>query len=238
MAPAARSPRGDLAPFGLEHEPTVGESLAAGADVVLAPLNLCVETLDGVRNHSWSRPMPATPEGEIVSWADRIAYVCHDWEDAVAAGIVTTAMLPDIVRERCGATRSDQLDAFVRALVEGTANAGAVAMVEPVAEALAAFRQVNYERIYLRPASVAQSAGAGASAGVRPSSRAIVTHSERSDWRTNMTTAPAPPCTRPDITLRLTTSIGGPASSLITTSPWSGCSSIACSKGVPSTRST
>ncbi len=49
----------------------------------LAPLNLCAETLDGIRNHSWSRPAPATPEGEVVSWADRIAYVCHDFEDAV-----------------------------------------------------------------------------------------------------------------------------------------------------------
>ncbi|HRE03611.1 MAG TPA: deoxyguanosinetriphosphate triphosphohydrolase, partial [Ilumatobacteraceae bacterium] len=60
-----------------------------GADVTLTTLNLCRETLDGVRNHSWSRPAPMTPEGEVVSWADRIAYVCHDFEDAVAAGIVT-----------------------------------------------------------------------------------------------------------------------------------------------------
>ena len=49
-----------------------------GADVVLTPLNLCRQTLDGIRNHSWSRPAPGTPEGEVVSWADRIAYVCHD----------------------------------------------------------------------------------------------------------------------------------------------------------------
>ena len=38
-----------------------------GADVTLRPLNLCAETLDGIRNHSWSRPAPATPEGEVVS---------------------------------------------------------------------------------------------------------------------------------------------------------------------------
>ena len=44
-----------------------------GADITLAPLNLCRETLDGVRNHSWRRPPPATPEGEVVAWADRIA---------------------------------------------------------------------------------------------------------------------------------------------------------------------
>jgi dGTPase len=65
-----------------------------GADVSVAGLNLCEETLDGIRNHSWSRPAPSTPEGEVVSWADRIAYVCHDWEDAVSAGIVSPELLP------------------------------------------------------------------------------------------------------------------------------------------------
>ena len=45
-----------------------------GADVILAPLNLCTETLDGVRHHSWSLPSPLTPEGAVVSWADRCAY--------------------------------------------------------------------------------------------------------------------------------------------------------------------
>ena len=67
-----------------------------GADITLAPLNLCAETLDGIRNHSWSRPAPATPEGEVVSWADRIAYVCHDFEDAVAAGIVAARHAADV----------------------------------------------------------------------------------------------------------------------------------------------
>ena len=59
-----------------------------GANVTLVPLNLCAETLDGIRNHSWSRPAPQTPEGEVVSWADRIAYVCHDFEDAVAVLLI------------------------------------------------------------------------------------------------------------------------------------------------------
>src|SRR4051794_9856683 len=70
-----------------------------GADVTLEPLNLCLETLDGVRNHSWRRPAPATPEGEVVAWADRIAYVCHDFDDAVRAGILEPDDLPASVRE-------------------------------------------------------------------------------------------------------------------------------------------
>ena len=127
-----------------------------GADVTLAPLNLCRETIDGVRNHSWSRPAPATPEGEVVSWADRIAYVCHDFEDAVAAGIVTADMLPALVRERVGTDRSPQLGTFVRAMIQATADTGRIGMIEPVAEALALFRRFNYELVYMRPASVAQ----------------------------------------------------------------------------------
>ncbi len=129
-----------------------------GADVVLAPLNLCAQTIDGIRNHSWSRPAPATPEGEVVSWADRIAYVCHDFEDAVAAGIVTPEVLPSTVRDLCGTTRSNQLNAFIRSVVGCASATGQVGMAPDMAEALAAFRRVNYERIYLRPASQAQAA--------------------------------------------------------------------------------
>jgi dGTPase len=127
-----------------------------GADVTLSRLNLCAETLDGIRNHSWSRPAPATPEGEVVSWADRIAYVCHDFEDAVAAGIVTPGMLPPLVVGRCGSTRREQLSAFVSAMIEATAQGGRIGMTAPHAEALAEFRRFNYDHVYLRPASQAQ----------------------------------------------------------------------------------
>jgi dGTPase len=127
-----------------------------GADVVLAPLNLCGETLDGVRNHSWSRPAPATPEGEVVSWADRIAYVCHDWEDATRAGIVTSGMLPPAVLSRCGASRSTQLNAFIGEVISTVLETGQVGMRSPMADALATFRAANYERVYMRPASLAQ----------------------------------------------------------------------------------
>src|SRR5260370_9750116 len=80
-----------------------------GADVTLAPLNLCAETLDGVRNHSWRRPAPSTPEGEVVSWADRVAYVCHDFEDAVRAGILEPADLPAGGRDVVGNHPSAQI---------------------------------------------------------------------------------------------------------------------------------
>jgi dGTPase len=136
-------------PGGFDHAPW-------GAYVSLASLNLCEETVDGIANHSWSRPAPASPEGEVVSWADRVAYVCHDWEDAVVTGIVSPHQLPSLVREVCGERRSAQLGAFIHGLVAATLRTGQVGMEEDTAEALSAFRACNYERIYLREASVRQ----------------------------------------------------------------------------------
>jgi dGTPase len=127
-----------------------------GADVVLAPLNLCAETLDAVRNHSWNRPSPLTPEGEVVAWADRIAYVCHDFEDAVRAGIVTVADLPSEVADVVGVRRSLQLNAFITAMLDTIADTGRVGMRTAEAAALDAFRAFNFDRIYLRPEAVAQ----------------------------------------------------------------------------------
>ena len=115
-------------PEGFDHGPW-------GADVSLASLNLCAETLDGIRNHSWSRPAPSTVEGEVVSFADRIAYCAHDLEDAIKAGIVTVADLPQVV----------------------VCATGRVGMAADVADALAALRAFNYERIYTRPESLGQS---------------------------------------------------------------------------------
>ncbi|MCU1453948.1 MAG: dGTP triphosphohydrolase [Acidimicrobiales bacterium] len=154
--PAGHASEGALSPFvagGYHHA-------VYGADVVLEPLNLCEETLDAIRNHSWNRPTPATPEGEVVAWADRIAYVCHDFEDAVDAGVVRAEELPDDVAEVVGRDRRAQLHAFVIAMVETIAETGAVGMREPEAVALGALRAFNYDRIYLRPAAVEQASRA------------------------------------------------------------------------------
>jgi dGTPase len=124
-----------------------------GADVTLAPLNLCVETLDGVRNHSWRRPAPSTPEGEVVAWADRIAYVCHDFDDAVRAGILAPDDLPAGVRAVVGERPAAQIGVFMGAVLDAIDHTGAVGMTEPAASALAEFRAFNFDRIYLRPAA-------------------------------------------------------------------------------------
>jgi dGTPase len=127
-----------------------------GADVTLAPLNLCLETLDGVRNHSWRRPAPSTPEGEVVAWADRIAYVSHDFTDAVRAGILRPDELPVEIADVVGRSQSRQIGAFVAAVFDAVDRTGHVGMTEPAASALARFRAFNFDRIYLRPAASRQ----------------------------------------------------------------------------------
>jgi len=150
--PGGHASEDALSPYvegGFDHAPW-------GADVSLASLNLCRETLDGIRNHSWSRPAPATPEGEVVSWADRIAYVCHDFEDAVGSGVVAPSILPEEVRRSCGTRRGRQLGAFIDAVVTTILETGRVGMDDEHAAALSAFRACNYEHIYLRPSAVGQ----------------------------------------------------------------------------------
>jgi len=150
--PGGHSSEDALAPYlpeGFDHA-------RWGAEVSLASLNLCAQTLDGISHHSWSRPAPSTCEGEVVSWADRIAYVCHDWEDAVRTGIVSPGLLADSVAGRCGTSRGEQLGTFIGALVHTTVASGRVAMDTETAQSLADFRALNYEHIYLRHASVAQ----------------------------------------------------------------------------------
>jgi len=135
-------------PDGFQHGPW-------GADVALISLNLTFETLDGIRNHSWSQPAPATIEGEIVSWADRVAYCAHDLEDALAAGIVSVDDLPGGVRA-IGVTLREQLAAFIGAIVASTCRTGCVSMDAATAAGLAALRRFNYERIYTREESLSQ----------------------------------------------------------------------------------
>ena len=136
-------------PGGYDHAPY-------GAHVMLADANLCAETVDAIASHSWRRDAPMTVEGEIVSFADRIAYVCHDADDAQRAGIIVAEHLPEEVAQVLGTRQSVQLRTLINAVVEAANTTGVVGLAEPYASALDTFRKFNYERIYLRPASQAQ----------------------------------------------------------------------------------
>jgi dGTPase len=124
-----------------------------GADVTLVPLNLCFETLDGIRNHSWSLDTPITPEGEVVSFADRIAYVCHDLEDALSCGMISPADYPKEHSWFMLQPRGEQIDHFIRAVISASIESGTIAMMKEYGELLSAMRAFNLERVYKHPIS-------------------------------------------------------------------------------------
>lgn len=131
-----------------------------GADVMLAPLNLTVEVLDAVRNHSWSRPAPSTPEGMAVSLADRIAYCSADVTDAVRLGLVRLQDFPDIVVSVLGTTQRQMVGSLVGSVIEAASSSGVIGLTHEAYEALDALRTFNYERIYMSDLSMRQRAAA------------------------------------------------------------------------------
>ena len=118
----------------------------------IEPLNLCWETLDGIRAHSWKiNPPPATQEGWLCRYADRIAYLSHDMGDAIRAGIVCYDDLPVRVRRVLGERTSRWVDTMIKAVVEGSLQAGTVTMEDRTAEAFHELRDFMFERVYHHP---------------------------------------------------------------------------------------
>jgi dGTPase len=115
-------------------------------------LNLTWETRDGILNHTWRMSEPSTPEGMVARWADRIAYVSHDVDDAIRAGVLTEDDIPQNVRDVLGPTRRERLDAMVRSIVAQSAEDHSVAVPNEVAGAMSELREFLFERVYLGPA--------------------------------------------------------------------------------------
>jgi dGTPase len=119
---------------------------------VLEPLNLTWETYDGIRAHSWKiDPPPTTPEGMLCRFADRIAYLTHDVEDAVRAGIIRPADLPELPCRVFGEPGSGWIGTMISAVVDGSLETGEVSMHPRVADAMQVLRDFMFDRVYLRP---------------------------------------------------------------------------------------
>lgn len=122
---------------------------------VLEPHNLTLQVLDGIRAHSWKiDPPPETPEGYLCRFADRIAYLSHDVEDAVRAGVITVDELPG--RRVFGEPGSQWIATMIRAVVDGSLRTGRVAMDDGVLEVMHEIRDFMFARVYLRPEAEGQ----------------------------------------------------------------------------------
>ena len=114
-------------------------------------LNLTWEVRDGIVNHTWSMPLPATIEAQVARFADRIAYVNHDIDDALRAGIVEPADLPAEAIRVLGAGHGDRIETLVADLVSVSEGADEVGLSAPVLAALDELRGFLFDRVYLRP---------------------------------------------------------------------------------------
>ncbi len=115
-------------------------------------LNLTDDVRDGILNHT-GPVAPRTLEARIVKLVDRFAYINHDVDDAVRAGILDPAELPAAAVSLLGATASERIDALVHDLVERSERAGAVVQSAAHEAAMLDLRAFMFEAIYLRPAS-------------------------------------------------------------------------------------
>jgi dGTPase len=114
-------------------------------------LNLTAAVRDGIAAHSWRAERPLTLEGHIIRFVDRIAYINHDIDDAVRAGVLDAADLPIDAIGVLGDSGSQRIDTLVHDLVEQSAQAGAIVQSEPVGEAMSALRDFMFEHVYLGP---------------------------------------------------------------------------------------
>jgi dGTPase len=114
-------------------------------------LNLNRAVRDGILCHSGRAPEPATPEGKIVRLMDRVAYINHDIDDALRAGVISSSGLPAGPIRILGGTGPQRIDTLVHDLVEQSGQAGAIVQGEEVGVAMAELRSFMFERVYLGP---------------------------------------------------------------------------------------
>ncbi len=118
-------------------------------------LNLTYEVRDGILNHK-KGTKPCTLEGEVVNLSDRIAYINHDIDDAIRAGVLTDAMIPADCREGLGATHGKRLDTMVRDVIDTSFDQAHVGMSPRIGELTEKLRAFMFETVYLNKIAKAE----------------------------------------------------------------------------------
>jgi dGTPase len=119
----------------------------------LERLNLTNEVRDGILRHTWTEPDPGTPEGRIVRLVDRIAYINHDIDDAVRAGVLRREDLPRAELDVLGQTGSTRIDTLVRDVVSRFEASGEISQGPEAAAAMDGLRTFMFENVYLGEAA-------------------------------------------------------------------------------------
>ena len=111
-------------------------------------LNLTEPVRDGILNHTGAE-LPITLEGRVVRLVDRVAYINHDLDDALRAGIIAPDELPVAEVELLGPTGARRIDRLVTDIVDESQKAGDIVQSGDVGQAMRVLRQFMFERVYL-----------------------------------------------------------------------------------------
>ena len=115
-------------------------------------LNLTEQVRDGILRHTGPE-RPATLEGRVVKVVDRVAYINHDIDDALRAGILSEGDLPAEEIELLGPTGAKRIDTLVQDMVERSREAGEIEQSEEVGGAMLRLRKFMFDRVYLGEAA-------------------------------------------------------------------------------------
>jgi dGTPase len=113
-------------------------------------LNLTWEVRDGILHHPWSMPPPSTLEAQVVRFADRIAYLNHDLDDAIRAGVLTPDQLPSGPLGVLGRTHSERINTLVTDLFTQSEDQPEVRLSAEVFAALDQLRDFMFAEVYVR----------------------------------------------------------------------------------------
>jgi dGTPase len=123
-----------------------------------AGLNLTEQVRDGIACHSSRASLPQTLEGRIVRVIDRVAYINHDIDDAIRAGLLREQDLPERPIAVLGSTGSQRIDALVHDMVEHSMAVGDIVQGPAAGPAMAELRKFMFEHVYLGEAVRAEHA--------------------------------------------------------------------------------
>ncbi|MGN1100400.1 MAG: deoxyguanosinetriphosphate triphosphohydrolase [Christensenellales bacterium] len=118
-------------------------------------LNLTELVRDGILNHT-SKGNPKTLEGKVVSLSDRIAYINHDIDDAIRAGLLSEKDLPSDITETLGDSKGRRINTLVYDIVSYSMGKNFVSMSPAVSEAASALREFMFERLYISGSAKAE----------------------------------------------------------------------------------
>lgn len=113
-------------------------------------LNLTREVRDGILNHQ-TAGNPATLEGQVVRLSDKIAYIHHDMDDAMRAGVISEGHIPITLRMKLGGTNRVRLDTMVRDIVANSLGKDRVEMSGEIYEATMSLRRLMFDDVYTSP---------------------------------------------------------------------------------------